>query len=223
MSGTSMATNVYIDGFNLYYGALKRTPYKWLDLAQLSQRLFPTHLINRIRYFTARVTALPHNPQVTTRQDLYLRALRTIPDLTIHQGFFLSHAVLAPQEPLAYRPPNLPHVRPPQLVQILKTEEKGSDVNLATHLLLDAFRDDFDEAVVISNDSDLAEPIRVVVNELGKRVTVVNPHFRRQPTRLLLQVASSTLRQINRSTLQASQFPSPLNDATGSFTKPVGW
>ena len=223
MSGAFMATNVYIDGFNLYYGALKRTPYKWLDLANLSQRLFPTHVINRIRYFTARVTALPHDPQVPARQDLYLRALRTIPTLTIHSGVFLSHAILAPQQPLAYRPPNLLPVRPPQLVQILKTEEKGSDVNLATHLLVDAFRNDFDEAVVITNDSDLAEPIRVVVSDIGKPVTVVNPHFRRAPTRLLLQVASSTLRQINRSALRNSQFPSPITDATGSFTKPSGW
>ena len=218
-----MATNVYIDGFNLYYGALRRTPYKWLDLANLSQRLFPTHVINRIRYFTARVSALPHDQQVAARQDVYLRALRTIPAITIHEGFFLSHATLAPQYPLAYRPENLPPSRPPQAVQVLKTEEKGSDVNLATHLLLDAFRDDFDEAVVMSNDSDLAEPIRVVVNELGKRVTVVNPHFRRAPTRKLLQVASSTLRQINRSALGNSQFPSPMIDASGSFTKPAGW
>lgn len=223
MSGAILATNVYIDGFNLYYGALRRTPYKWLDLASLTQRLFPAHAINQIRYFTARVAALPHDPQVAARQDLYLRALRTIPILTIYEGFFLSHAVLALQFPLAYRPANLPPSRPPQAVQILKTEEKGSDVNLATHLLLDVFRGAFDEAVVVSNDSDLAEPIRVVVQEFGKRVTVVNPHFRRQPTRLLLQVASSTLRQINRSALAKSQFPSPMTDVNGSFTKPAGW
>ena len=109
------------------------------------------------------------------------------------------------------------------MVKVLKTEEKWSDVNLATHLLWDACRGDFDEAVVMSNDSDLAEPIRVVVQEFGKPVTVVNPHFRRQPTRLLLKVASSTLRQINRSALASSQFASPLTDAKGAFTKPAGW
>ena len=222
ISGAVLPTNVYIDGFNLYYGALRRTPYKWLDLANLSQRLFPTHAINRIRYFTARVTALPHDPQVAARQDVYLRALRTIPTLTIHEGFFRSHPVLAPQYPLAYRPPTSSPSRSPQLVQILKTEEKGSDVNLATQLLVDAFQGDFDEAVVVSNDSDLAEPIRVVV-ALGKPVTVVNPQFSSATTWKLRQVASSTLRRINRSALQNSQFPSPMADTTGSFSKPSGW
>jgi hypothetical protein len=37
--------NVYIDGFNLYYGALKRTPYKWLDLALLARTLLPTDTV----------------------------------------------------------------------------------------------------------------------------------------------------------------------------------
>ena len=218
-----MAINVYIDGFNLYYGALRHTPYKWLDLANLSQRLFPTQAINQIHYFTARVKALRHDPQIPARQDLYLRALRTIPALTIHEGYFSSHAVLLPQEPLAYRPPRRVPSRPPQLVQVLKTEEKGSDVNLATHLLLGAFRKDFDEAVVISNDSDLTEPIRVVVSELGKPVTVVNPHSRSRPNRMLVRVASNTLWNINPSALANSQFLSPMTDATGSFSKPPDW
>lgn len=56
-----MITNVYIDGFNLYYGCLKRSPYKWLDLGSLCSQLLPQNDIKRIRYFTARVKARPDN------------------------------------------------------------------------------------------------------------------------------------------------------------------
>jgi len=48
-----------------------------------------------------------------------------------------------------------------------KTEEKGSEVNLASHLLRDAFSKKFEVAVLITNDSDLAEPVRIVARELG--------------------------------------------------------
>jgi hypothetical protein len=51
---TLMLTNVYVDGFNLYYGCLKGTPYKWLDLGALCQVLLPPNKIQRIRYFTPR-------------------------------------------------------------------------------------------------------------------------------------------------------------------------
>jgi len=48
-----MATNVYVDAFNLYYGSLKGTPYRWLDLGAFCARLLPKDRINRIRYFTS--------------------------------------------------------------------------------------------------------------------------------------------------------------------------
>ena len=150
-----MKANVYIDGFNLYYGALKGTPYKWLDLYTVCRRLLPDREINRIRYFTARIVPLEHNKQAPRRQDTYLRALETIPNLSIHLGRFSSHPVRYPRYPLVYRVPN----EPPETVPILRTGEKRSDVNLATLLLIDCVDDDFDEAVIISNDSDLLLPI----------------------------------------------------------------
>jgi uncharacterized LabA/DUF88 family protein len=74
--------------------------------------------------------------------------------------------------------------QPQRYARVIKTEEKGSDVNLATHLLHDAHRGRFDVAVVISNDSDLLEPIRIVRRELGKSVGILNPHPK--PSRALL-------------------------------------
>ncbi len=104
---------------------------------------------------------------------------------------------------------------------MIKTEEKGSDVNLATYLLADVFRADADTFVVVSNDSDLMEPIRVVSQELGYRVGIVNPH----PTvsRALLRTRPSFTKQIRRGALAASQFPEKLPDATGLITKPATW
>jgi len=144
--------NVYVDGFNLYYGALKRTPYKWLNLSALCQILLPADDIQLIKYFTARVSARPTNPSAAHDQGLYIRALRTIPNLEIKYGQFRTHSV-----PMA-----LSNVVPTKRVWVDKTEEKGSDVNLACHLLRDAYLKQFEVAAVISNDSDLAEPIRIV-------------------------------------------------------------
>jgi hypothetical protein len=77
-----------VDGFNLYYNALKDTPYKWLDLTKLSRLLLPQHDVHSIRYFTARVTAMAHDVDQPRRRETYLRALRTLPNLTIHFGSF---------------------------------------------------------------------------------------------------------------------------------------
>ena len=106
------------------------------------------------------------------------------------------------------------------MVQILKTEEKRSDVNLATLLLIDCFDNDFDEAVVITNDSDLTLPIEYVVSRFNKRVGIINPQRRGRASRELRQAASWSYRQINRNILANSQFPATMNDAQGTFRKP---
>lgn len=212
--GGLMKTNVYIDGFNLYYGCVKGTPYRWLNLAQLCQVLLPTDCIHRIRYFTALVQPRPGHPQQQVRQQIYLRALRTIPNLTIHRGQFRSHVV---KLPLAQ-----PVAGSPRMVEVIRTEEKGSDVNLAVALLRDGYRRDFELAVVISNDSDLVEAVRLVRKELRLRVGILNPHPRRKRSITLSKVATF-VREVDEQALQSSQFPSTLPDSNGIITKPPGW
>ena len=73
-----MKTNVYVDGFNLYYGCLKHTPYKWLDIAKLCRLILPRDQVNQIKYFTALVSARPGDPDLPMRQLTYLRALATL-------------------------------------------------------------------------------------------------------------------------------------------------
>jgi hypothetical protein len=143
---------------------LKRTPYKWLDLDALCRLLLPKATIHQINYYTARVAARPHDPDQPTRQNTYLRALKTIRHLSIIEGTFLSKLVTLPLES-----------DPTKFATVLKTEEKGSDVNLAAHLIHDGHRRAFEQAVVITNDSDLAEPIRIIRDELKLPVGILYP------------------------------------------------
>ena len=207
-----MRMNIYIDGFNTYYGCLKGTPHKWLDVAALCSRLFPRDEINRIRYFTARVGARPPDLGQPQRQQTYLRALATITGLSIHYGHFLTNTC---RMPLANPTPG-----GPATVEVVKTEEKGSDVNLATYLLVDAFNRDCEVAVVISNDSDLKEPVDIAQSAFGISVGVVNPHPANRRSRAL---RPTFFKQIRASTLAACQFAGTLTDANGSFTKPASW
>ena len=214
-----MASNIYIDGFNLYYGAVRGSPFKWLNLAEMCRRLLPNREIKRIRYFTARVVPLPHDQQAPQRQDLYLRALQTVPNLSIHLGRFSSNPSKAPIFPFVYHHPS----GPPEMVQIMRTEEKRSDVNLATLLLLDCFNSDFDEAVIISNDSDLTLPVESVVNRFNRPVGIINPHYRSSISRELSGAASWFYRRINKNVLANSLFPTVMTDTQGQFTKPSRW
>ena len=218
-----MRFNVYVDGFNLYYGALRHQPYRWLDIRRFAQALLgPTDEVNRIRYFTSRVRPLPSDRGLPDRQGTYIRALRMLPNLSVHFGHFLVTQVM------------MERADAPGRIPVIKTEEKGTDVNIATHLLLDAFDDDYDGALVISNDSDLAEPIRQVRARFERPVGVVLPILntggrgsRRVPSRELKRAATFDRRITNtarrRRLLAACQFPETLTDARGSFTRPPEW
>ncbi len=214
-----MNTNVYIDGFNLYFGSLKRTRFKWLDLSMMCSHLLPDREINRIRYFSARIEPLPHNPYAPDRQDAYLRALETLPGLSVHLGRFTTRPTYLPVYPLTY--PN--QSGPAQTVQVLRTEEKRTDVNLETYLMLDCIDDEVDEVVVISNDSDLVLPIELAGSRFGKIAGVISPQRPSQFSRSLIGTATWSIRQINRSVLAASQFPDVVQHRRGPITKPASW
>jgi len=208
-----MATNVYIDGFNLYYGCVKDTPYRWLNLETFCRQLLPNEDINRIRYFTAHVSG-KEDPGAPQRQSTFLRALRTLPLVSIHFGHFLTTKNWAK----LWDPPAVG----PKRVCVVKREEKGSDVNLASHLLLDGFRKDSDTVVIVSNDSDLVEPVRIARYELELRVGVINPHPANRRSREL-SAKAHFFKQVRTSALAASQFPAFMTDARGDFSKPTGW
>ena len=210
-------TIVYVDGFNLYYGALKDTPYRWLDLGALCAKLLkPNHQVIGIKYFTAKVQPRPGRPQQAQRQQIYFRALMTIPGFEIHYGHFLTR-------PVTRRLTKAPRRGSPHR-EVWNTEEKGSDVNLASHLLIDGFRANYDIAIVISNDSDLKVPIEFVRRDLNAPVGVLNPHRNRSWALSPSELPShSFYKPIRKGPLAASQLPDSLEDDQGTITKPSSW
>ena len=207
-----MRAFVYVDGFNLYYRGLKKTPHKWLDIQKLAQEILdPGDTIEFIRYFTADVSPRAGDTDAPIRQQAYLRALRTLPNLKIHKGRFLPKTKTRPMV-----------LDPRKFVEVHDTEEKGSDVNLASHLLNDAFNKRFDVALVMTQDTDLCEPMRMVKDELKLIVGVVwtgnstpGKHYR---------AVTSFIRHANGSILGRSQFPDPVIGQGGAkIGKPSGW
>lgn len=210
-----MRTAIYVDGFNLYYRALKRTPHRWLDLLALGKQLLSAeNRITLIRYFTARVKPNSYKPDQHVRQDSYIQAIKAhIPCLKVHEGQFYQHVV---RMPLAGH-----RADGPRTVEVIKSEEKGSDVNLAVHLLNDAWSDTFDVALVISNDSDLAEAVRLA-RKRGKPVGVANPHAV-DKMNFELYSACSFRRRIERKHLKVAQLPNPVIAGAVAITKPEKW
>ncbi|MEM8645955.1 MAG: NYN domain-containing protein [Pseudomonadota bacterium] len=209
---TIMRAYAYIDGFNLYYRGLRRTPYKWLKVELLVRELLAADDdLLLIRYFTADVSPRSGSPMAPERQQAYLRALRTIPNLRMHKGRFLP------------KQKSRPLVGQEQTyVRVHDTEEKGSDVNLATTLLNDAFRKRFDVALVLSQDTDLIEPLRIVRHDLGLTLGVgwmeaTNPGKKHRRV-------TSFIRHITPSMLARCQFPDPARGKSGEpLQKPTGW
>ena len=256
-----MRTRVYVDGFNLYYGALKGSPFKWLDPVRLAARLLPREsVIDKLRYFTARVSG-KLDPGAPARQQVYFNALATLPEVELHFGRFLAKTAWRPLVNLPVagrqidtpRPVTLPRgdhrvlgeraqtlpvgVYPDRrqgrervgragrplsdavIAEFHTMEEKGSDVNLAAHLLNDAWKGLFEVAVVVSNDTDLVAPIRMVTRERNRPVFVVCPG--RWQIAPQLREAASHVRHIRPNVLRAAQFPETLPGTT--IARPTDW
>lgn len=206
-----MKTAVYVDGMNLYYGALHGTPFRWLDLPRLCQLLLPGDEILHVSYYTARINSRASAPDAPRRQDTYLRALRAR-GVEVVLGHFLTTEVTMPVAS--------PKAGQPKYIRVIKSEEKGSDVNLASRMVRDGFMDRYEAAVIMSNDSDLLEPIRIVRYELGKVVGVLNPHV--FPSRELTRHATF-LKPVREGVLAACQLPQTIHTSSGWIRKPEGW
>lgn len=207
-----MRARVYIDGFNVYYRLLRHSDLKWTNFRSLSQELLADDdEIDVIRYFTADVTKRAGDEEAPLRQQTYFRALRTIEGFEIHKGTFLSKSITRPLVGQEHR-----------YVDVHDTEEKGSDVNLASHLLMDAFQDKFDLALVLSQDTDLIEPLRMVSQDLGKTV-VLGWMDKSCPGKQHKRVVSF-IRHISKGMLRRSQFPDPVIGRGGrKIFRPDNW
>jgi len=208
----------YIDGFNLYYGlrdsGFRR--YYWLDLLALVRNLLrPGQWLAGTKYFTARIAGpKPADPPAKAaalrekrrRQSDYLEALGTLPDLIIYHGHYLAKDV---------------HCRRCG-ANWTSHEEKMTDVCIATELLVDAFADAFDTALLISADSDLVPPVQAVRRLFpNKRIVVFLPPGRKSHQ---LQTAGHACFTIGRATLRKSQLPDRVTKPDGHIvTRPATW
>ncbi|MFN8591228.1 MAG: NYN domain-containing protein [Thermomicrobiales bacterium] len=217
-------TYTYYDGFNFYYRLFKNrrrthklpANLKWLDLLKLSQSLAPGQTVDWVGYFTAFVRQNPLDPDQHVRQRAYIEALRTIPCLEIVEGKF--QPTTKRGIPVGCAICGASAVSP---IEFNTFEEKGSDVNLAARLVRDAALGKFSAALVISNDSDLAEAIRIATDDFGRVVHVLSPDI--NVNNSLTKVASSA-KPLDVKLLKRCQFPPTLRNAAGIvISRPVAW
>lgn len=216
----------YVDGFNLYNGVRNRA--KWIDLLALSRLVRKHDSIDHIKYFTAPVERRTDDPDKGNRQLTYWSALDTLGCVERIAGHFSTWEKRAPLSRsvatlklLEGRGCNVTGVRP-IMVDVLRSEEKGSDVNLAAHLVHDAHRGVFEAALIISSDTDLAGAIGIVTHEIKIPVYVCRPPCRGAPT--LLRAAATSVFNLDKRWVMASLFPDPVIDALGNaIHKPPSW
>lgn len=231
-----MRTIVYIDGYNLYYGCLKHTNYKWLD----THKLFSKHVlgvqspqakISKIKYFTAdikaRVASRGQAAQKAQKaQNDYHRALERLypAQVEIIKGYYsLDYANLPKyQHPLAKS----------DRVEVWRLEEKQTDVNIALHAYRDVIRGDCDQIVLVSNDTDLEPALKMIrldkgdSIDIGIVIPVTKPEpgkTSRPPNQQLSKYADWTRHHLLDCELAGSQLPNHIPTKKKPIFKPEYW
>lgn len=202
---------IYIDGFNLYYGSLKGTSHKWLDLQILFERLRPDDAIQSIRYFTALVDG---NAQ--DRQLAYLRALETLPNVQVIRGRFKRKRFRCGVQECTFAGPRF----------YTGQEEKRTDVAIGIQLIDDAYRNLADRFILVSGDSDLVPAIRMLKRRFPDKQVIVYV-----PSRDQVRGAATELRgeadkhrTLPMALIKRSQLPAKVPDGDGGYIeKPSPW
>jgi hypothetical protein len=243
-----MRVGIYVDGFNLYYGARNlcgrgTAGWRWLDIRALAttlvgeRRNWSGASITRVIYCTAVIDAIT-NPSGHADQDVYLKALPASGSVDhIEYGYYVSRVKSAPlATPDPKGRPLLARSRWPVMVQdhagapvrdatfmvsYAYREEKGSDVNVASHLLLDVPQGAVDAVVVISNDSDLRFPVQQARQRVPVGTVNPSPTYRAGALagRATDGVGRHWWRQLTAIDIKQHQ----LADPAGGYTRPTGW
>lgn len=235
-----LRTRIYIDGYNFYYGCLRGTPHKWLDLLPLFENhILPSALLKdgdghirqsallpspSIKFFTAKIIeSVARSTDSVSSQARYHTALRKLHDgrIELIEGYYavnkMKVKVVDADEP--NRPP-----RECKEVQAWKVEEKQSDVNLALQVYHDAITGQIDHAVIVTNDTDIAPALAMIRAHTQVLMGVVVPTIdhTRPPNTDLVKLAHWTRRHINSSELAACQLPRVIPGKRPTI-KPDSW
>lgn len=228
-----LRTRIYIDGYNLYYGCLKGTRYKWLDvLALFEKRILPSILYQptldderaemtlvdgcAIKYFTADILErVAKGDDSVSSQAQYHNALRKMSGdrLKLVRGYYASYkarqAIISADDPERWP-------RDCEKVQVWKVEEKQSDVNLALQIYDDALHGELDQVVLVTNDTDLVPAFEMLEKRcphivrglvVPTRKTGPNQSVEREANTSLANLAHWVRKNISEVELQASQMP----------------
>jgi uncharacterized LabA/DUF88 family protein len=237
-----MKTRVYIDGYNLYYGCLKKSPYKWLDLVKLFQnQILPQSTPSQyaasdvnLKYFTADIKEkASFESSSAADQNAYHRALEaSYPKhkLEIIKGYFSiadEFAFLIDDKQPDKHPKHC------EKVKVWKLEEKQTDVNIAIHALQDVLTDDsLEQVVFVTNDTDLAPVIEMIAGTKKVIIGIVAPikdKNTRPASATLIKHSNWSRPQIDIESLKASNLPRVIvnsvrqNKLRKAIVKPEGW
>ena len=198
-------TIFYIDGFNLYFGikTSRLDKLKWLNVRLLAEKLIKSNQkLIEVNYFTSRVRNAPDKEK---RQNTYLEALEVYSSVNIYYGKYQPNIITCYRCGHSYSSPN----------------EKMTDVNIAVKMLIDAFQDRFDTAVLVSGDSDLVPPIREIKKYFNKKIIVAFPPKRHNISLATIVDASFI---IGRKKLKESQLPNEITKPNGyKLIRPIEW
>ncbi len=234
--------NAYIDGFSLYKGSLESRPsFKWLNLLKFCADRRPDMELGQVYYFTAPVKSRFPGDTGMNRQDAYIRVLRdqgvnVVPGQFRKDVDWLRVATTTRSSVLSPMLPN--HLGLTQMAlnqiskraipdfpraQVWKFGEKGSDVNLASHLLFDVLKENLKAALVITADSDFVTPIRMAT-QVGTDIKVVVPKVHELAKADGLRKVATYLEELHIGWLADSQLPrSYITSKGGNITRPNTW
>ncbi|MGA2035663.1 MAG: NYN domain-containing protein [Thermoguttaceae bacterium] len=202
---------VYVDGFNFYYGALKNGPHKWLNLERFFCRLRQHDQIQRIRYFTAKISGYR-----SANQEAYLLALTTLPLVDVILGRFKAKQFQC----------MVPACPNPGRRVFTTQEEKRTDVNIALWMLQDAQQDLCDRLILVSGDSDLVPAVRMVKDHFpGKEIVAYIPARNEiRGAALELRAEAHKNKTLPLDLLAKSQFAASIDLGGGrTLNKPATW
>lgn len=235
-----LRTRIYIDGYNLYYGCLKGTHLKWLDLLALfEKRILPSVAASingqslasdlqpvAIKFFTAPILEQAAKAHDSIRcQEQYHAALNKHQPGRIEtiKGYYsLTEARAKVIDPVA--PKTWP--RDCQSTDVWKLEEKQTDVNLALHAVKDALLGDIEHVVIVTNDTDIAPALQMIEAHTNAVIGLVIPttDHERVPNAELAKYAHWVRTHITGVELASAQLPRVV--AAGSrrpAIKPDSW
>lgn len=192
--------SAYFDGSNFYHLAKLNYKINRVDFGKLTHNFIDSDSdeLVKINYFTAPVNQ-QETPEIYIKQQKFFEQIKKNPLIELYLG------------KLVRRPLNKVNIicsdcgiqkadslscpkcgKKIKLSETYKSTEKGIDVNLAIHLLLDALNNEYDTALLFSGDADFCPAIKYIISNLKKEIIFCA--FPKPKTNELVQCCSKTIK-----------------------------